>query len=99
MARSRGCQFDTIFDDFLRGVFQDASGGDFFKMFDDLRSKWEVHWEPIGGAKWCNEPPNLEKGASLVPEGVPRGPQSPPGPPKAPRGGFGSDFGEMLKAF
>ena len=42
-----------------------------------------AHWEPIGEAKWCNEPPNLEKGASLVPEGVPRAPQSPPGPPKA----------------
>ena len=83
MARSRGGQFDTMFDDFLRGVFQDASGGHFFKTLIDFRSKWGAHWGPIGGANWCNEPPNLEKGASLVPKGVPRAPQSPPGPLEA----------------
>ena len=56
-----------------------------------MRGPLGANW---GGAKWCNEPPNLEKGASLVPEGVPRGPRSPPpGPPKAPPE---VDFGVIL---
>ena len=96
MARSRGGQFDTIFDDFLKGVFQDASGGHFFEILIDFRSKWGAHWGPIGGAKWCNEPPNLEKGASLVPKGVPRAPQSPPGPLEA---SPEVDFGVILERF
>ena len=96
MARSRGGQFDTIFDDFLRGVFQDASGGHFFEILIDFRSKWGAHWGPIGGAKWCNEPPDLEKGASLVPKGVPRAFKSPPGPPKA---SPEVDFGVILEVF
>ena len=33
MARSRGGQCGFIFDDFLRGVFQEASGGFFFLRF------------------------------------------------------------------
>ena len=52
--------------------------------------------EPIGGANWCNGPPNLKKGAFLVPAGVPRGPQSPPGPPKA---SPEMDFGVIWKRF
>ena len=52
--------------------------------------------EPIGEAKWCNEPPDLEKGASLAPEGVPRGLQSSPGPPKA---SPEVDFGVILERF
>ena len=59
--------------------------------------------EPIGEAKRCNEPPDLDKGASLVPEGVPRGPQSLPGPPKAPQRWmlerFGRYFGLIWEGF
>ena len=83
-SRSRGGQFDTVFGDFLKNVFQDASGGYFFKIFADFGSKWGAHLEPIGEAKWCNEPPDLDKGASLVPEGVPRGPGAPQDPRKPP---------------
>ena len=56
----------------------------FFEISLDFSSHWGTLLEPIVKAKWCNEPPHLEKKASLVPEGVPRGPQSSPGPTPPP---------------
>ena len=49
MARSRGGQCGFIFDDFLRGVFQEASGGVFFEILHDFGAQWWVHWGLVGG--------------------------------------------------
>ena len=54
-SRSQGGQFGMFFGIFLRGVFQEASGGVFFEMLVDFRAHWGVYWEPCGamwGSKW-----------------------------------------------
>ena len=48
--------------------------------------------EPIVEVIWCNVPPNLRRGAALVPEGVPRDPQ---GVPRGPQGSQGVPKGSQ----
>ena len=48
MARSRGGQCGFIFDDFLRGVFQEASGGVFFEILCEFGDQWVVYWGLVG---------------------------------------------------
>ena len=36
--------------------------GVFFKVFNVFENQWGSIGEPIRGAKWCLEPPNLRKG-------------------------------------
>ena len=40
-----------FFGVFLRGVFQEASGGVFLEILTDSRAQWGVQWGPCG-ATW-----------------------------------------------
>ena len=43
-----GDQFGRFFGVFLRGAFQEASGGVFFRILVDSWAQWGVHWGPCG---------------------------------------------------